>query len=185
MEPEEIEKIFDKLYEIWLKFDLEKKGHITGISEIEYEKLKKMYKKDFPYAFSIYLKRYANEPLNIFSKISHNYKGIIESQKVADRLLNEYNKKLPDNSFVFGHNWHTSFFYFVDNNTNDPDIYLYNERNCEYDQSEYQLVNYEMGRFTDFIISQTDGELFTRKRPLEEIKMARKMLKEIKSINGT
>jgi len=186
MESEEIEKIFDKLQEIWLKFDLETKSHISGISEVEYEKLRNLYKKDFPYAFSVYLKRYANEPLNIFSRISNNYKGIIEAQEVANRLLNEYNKELPDNSFVFGHNWQSNFFYFVDNNTNNPDIYFYNEQNCENDQREYQLVNHKMGRFTDWIISQTDEELCMCNHPLEEIKMAKNILKEIiKKTNGS
>jgi len=118
--------------------------------------------------------------LNRFLWIFNSYIGIIEAQNVANKLLKSYNKNLPDNSFVFGHNWECKFFYFVDNNTNNPEIYMCSEQNCEHNQKEYELVNYKMGNFTDWIINQTIGELIMCKSNEKEIKDTKNMLEEIR-----
>jgi len=57
METKEVDKLFDTLYKIWIKFNIENEENIGGIPEFEYKKLEDLYKKDFPYTFSVYFKK--------------------------------------------------------------------------------------------------------------------------------
>ncbi|MDR2922332.1 MAG: hypothetical protein LBU85_03190 [Treponema sp.] len=179
MENKRIEYIFNVLLNIWIKYDIEDMEKLKGISEIEYSSLQNLHGKDFPYAISIYLNKFAGETLNIFSNISNTYTGIMEARNTANNLLNHYNKEIPKNSFVFGQRFGCTFFYFVDNETNNPEIYIMNEELN--DSNEYELINVSMGCFTDWIINQTISGLLTCKDiKIEELKTIKLMLENIR-----
>ena len=182
MEKSKINYIFEILQKIWFDYNIENKIKLRGISDNEYIKLIDVFGRSFPYAFSLYLQRYAGEPLNIHNNISHNYTGIMESQDIGRKLLKKYNKTIPSNSFIFGQNSNCTIYYFVDNHTNNPNIYIMTEELNN--DNEYELNKYSMGLFTDWIINQTINSLVKCKgRNILDKTIILEELKE--STNGT
>jgi hypothetical protein len=142
-----------------------------------------MYGKMFPYAYSLFLKTFANDLLNIFDMQNHNYTGILEAHDVSKCLLITYNKSIQNKYFVIAHNCRTSFYYFIDNETNNPDVFLYNEE-LKYDSNykldnEYVLVNRPMGNFTDWLINKVICHIIMCKKDFVKIKETKHKLEQI------
>ena len=136
-----------EISEIHLKEDSKKfKGHDgKSIAELERNLNIKL-----PYGYSHFLEKIGASDLKIFDSQGYSINDVYYAQEVSNNILSNDNIALPTNAFVFSTWQGYSFYYFINNGTENPDTYLYIEKGDDEANTNPGTISY--GSFTDWLL---------------------------------
>ena len=156
---EYLDKFYDSVLGFLTKNSLEELPQGFCEEEIKNYETKKAI--EFPKAYRLFLSLMAKSNLRIFDSQDFTISGLNDAEEVSQELLEKDKHKLGPNQFVFSQ-WQGYNFYYLDLNSENPDVELYIQAGCAFEGSPAEIYKY--GRFTDWLCKKIEISLNLRKR---------------------
>src|SRR5688572_19388438 len=164
---EYLDKFYDSVLEFLIKNSLESLPR--GFSEEEIRNYETKKGIEFPKAYRLFLSLLAKSSLGIFDSQDFTISGLKDAEEVSKELLEKDRHTLSPNQFVFSQ-WQGYNFYYLDLNSENPNVELYIQAGCAFDGSPAEIYKY--GQFTDWLCKKIEISLNLRKR-LEGLEIER------------
>jgi hypothetical protein len=130
-----------------------------GFSEEEIRNYENSNAIEFPKAYRLFLSSMAKSDLRIFDNQDYSISGLKDASEVSKELLKKDNYQLSNNQFAFSQ-WQGYNFFYLDLNSENPNVELYIEAGCAFEGSPPEIHKY--GQFSDWLCKMIECSLKLR-----------------------